>query len=118
MPADTDDLTGIAVQSPTYVPSVKKRRLNKHGDNEVIAYLQTKQESDAKWREQELEVKKKELNLAEKKLEWEKERVQNEQKEREERWKFEKEEREELMRLEVEERRSLMDVLKTIVLNK
>ena len=118
MSANANDASGNLVQTPTSVPSAKKkRRLNKHGDNDVIGYLQAKQESDAEWRDQELDVRKKELNLAEKKLEWEKERVANEQKQREERWKFEKEEREERLKLETEERRSLMDILKTVVLN-
>lgn len=60
-PQDAESLSAVPLQSPTSVPLVKKRRLNKRqrGDD-VIAYLQMKQEAEAKWREEELAMKKRE----------------------------------------------------------
>ena len=116
MPQDAESQSAVPLQSPTGAPSAKKRRLNKGGDDIIVAYLQTKQEAEAKLREEELAMKKKELDLADKKLDFEKARVEREQKEREERWQFEKKEREERMKLETEERRTLMDMLKTVIL--
>ena len=118
MPQHAENLSATPLQSPISAPSVKKRRLNKRSDNDVIAYLHAKQETEAKFRAQELEMKKRELDVAEKKVELEKARVEREQKEREERWQFEKNEREERMKLETEERRWLMDMLKTVILKK